>query len=87
MRKSEAAAAVATAVALHFPDDVASVIKADQNMYERVIDRLGEDCADAAEVTKVLGWVAEKTEDRTKDWLVDDADSPAGWLYSKIRDL
>jgi molybdopterin biosynthesis enzyme len=85
MRKSEAAGAVATAVAKHFPEDVAEAIKLDQEMYDAVIYRASTDCGDADEIDQVLAEIGSDLEDRTKDWLVDGADSPAGWLYAKMR--
>lgn len=85
MYKSDAEAAVKQALDDHFPEQAVRAIREDEDMWGAVVRRAADDCGDMAEVDEVLAEIARDVDASTSRWLEEEADSPAGWLYSKMR--
>lgn len=84
MRKAEAAEALGKSLKNHFPSDVAAAITNDSNMFDRIVANVVRGEVEATTLDGRIDVVASDTNDGTKDWLVDTADSPAGWLYGQM---
>jgi L-aminopeptidase/D-esterase-like protein len=84
MRATAATEALTAALQAHFDGDVVSAFAGDQDMFEAVVRKVATEATDAAAVDRLVAAVARATEDHTLDWLVASADSPAGWLHSRI---
>lgn len=84
MRAAEARKTLANQIAAHFASDVAEAFTADQTMYEQCARKLGHNVVGADEMQAVIKAIAEGVDDGLADWLAENAESPAGWLYAQI---
>ncbi|WP_439423228.1 hypothetical protein [Saccharothrix sp. HUAS TT10] len=86
MRQDAAVTALTAAVTKHFPQDVADAITADEDFFAAVARYAVRDLdADTPEdFDRLVAAVAKDTEDHTLDWLADTAESPTGWLKSRL---
>lgn len=76
-----------SAVRQHFPDDVADAIAGDHEEARAAAVRCAGYAADTPEdLDAAVKAIASLVNDRTADWLVDGADSPAAWLAAQLRD-
>ena len=68
-----------------FDADVAEAFIADADMLSAVGRKLNNETDGTREgITRAVKQVADELDDGTADWLVETADSPSGWLYSRI---
>jgi hypothetical protein len=85
MRSVDTKKALIAALCAHFDSDVAEAITNDaEDMLDAVVARISELATTPDDVVKLVVAIADKTSDRTLDWLADRAESPAGWLYSQL---
>lgn len=85
MRLAATTDALTIAVCAHFDADVAEAITRDTEMVAAAARWLADQVRRADQVDQLIEAVAGITPDSTLDWLVDDAESPAGWLYSQLN--
>ncbi|MEV0382908.1 hypothetical protein [Nonomuraea sp. NPDC050643] len=75
-----------SAVRKHFPGDVAEAIIGDHEDARAAAARCASYAADTPEdLDAAVKAIAAIVNDRTADWLVDDAEAPAAWLASQLR--
>lgn len=87
MRAKEIPAVLEAAVRKHFPEDVAAKINGDHEDALAAAARNAGYAADTPEdLDGLIKAIAADVDDRLADWLADDAEAPAAWLASQIRD-
>jgi hypothetical protein len=84
MRAATATDALTSAVRTHFAADVADVITSDQDMFDQCARWVVGHVSDPDQLYTLIAALAQDTADSTRDWLVESADSPAGWFYSRL---
>lgn len=83
MRDAQLIPHVTAAIEEAFDADVAEAITGD-DMLKPLARRLNRDYDTPEQITAAITAVAEGLDDGTADWLVEHADSPAGWVLSRI---
>jgi len=66
-----------------FDDDVAKAFLSDPDTLENLARHLNRDY-DKNGIAAAIQQVANTLDDDTADWLVDRAENPAAWLYSRV---
>lgn len=85
MRKSEAHEALTAAVKKHFPSDVAEALLRNLDRDGALIRLITKDeDLDKTALDGRVAAIAANTDGSTKDWLVEEAGNPGGWLYKQM---
>lgn len=84
MRKTDALDALTGSLKKHFPSDVADALTKDIDRDGALVASIVRDDIDQTTLDGRISVVAADTDDSTKDWLAEAADSPAGWLYTQM---
>lgn len=83
MRNSVLTPFVTDLVTKLFDADVAEAFISG-DLFPAVIRKLNTVDGTESGITRILTGIAADLDDGTADWLVEYADSPSGWLYSRI---
>ncbi|MGW4801502.1 hypothetical protein ACWEPC_54710 [Nonomuraea sp. NPDC004297] len=87
MRAKDIPGPLWAAVRKHFPSDVADAITGDHEDAQAAAIRCATYAADTPDdLDAAVKAIAALVDDRTADWLVEDANSPAAWLAAQLRD-
>lgn len=84
MRAHLLAEHVTTAIKDAFEPDVAEAITTDEPMFNALVRRLSRDYDTPQAITRAIIQIADSLDDGTADWLVESANSPAGWFISRL---
>ncbi len=74
---------VAEAIHGAFESDVANALMSDEDTFENLARHLNRTYGDDG-IAVAIQKVASTVNDDTADWLVDRADNPTAWLYSRV---
>jgi hypothetical protein len=83
VRSAQALECLTSSVRKTFDADVAEALIADAEMFDAAARLASSTSAD--ELDAIVSAIAQTTDDGLSDWLVETADSPAGWLYGQLN--
>jgi hypothetical protein len=66
-----------------FDDDVAQALLSDEDTLANLARHLNRNYDDE-QISAAVQQVARDLDDDTADWLVEQAENPAAWLYSRV---